>query len=259
MKNRYTLMTIFFIITLLLVSGCDITPENVDIVANTIQQKYNNINSYKTIVASISGEHSKEVIREVKRPDKFKDTLIKDKKLISLTTCYGDTKISYDQIKNSATKVINFDCNGKVSDFFNVFDKIKNIFDYNYVMKEIDFEGKSVIHLTLTSKDLTHDYWSEQFWFDKSNYQLIKHVYISMGREQVTNFDNLELNIDISDDEFIFKIPSNAKVTEIDAQGGTEVPITEQPPTVPVQPSTPEPPKPSQPEPTSSVDPEVPE
>ncbi len=240
MKNQNLIIKVFLIILLFFITGCDITPENVDVIANAIQQKYDDINSYKTIVTSISGEYSKKVIREVKRPDKFKDTLIKNEELVSLTTCYNNMQISYEKTKNTATKSINFDCNGKVSDFFNMFDKIKNIFDYNYVIEKTELEGKMVIHLTLTSKDPTHDYWLEQFWFDKVNYQLIKHVYTSMGKEQVTNFDNLELNIDIPDDEFIFEIPSDVKVIEIDAQGGIEVPVTDQPPTTIDQPPPPQ-------------------
>jgi len=243
MINIKVIITIFFMISIFLVSGCKITPENVDVVANAIQKKYDNVYSYQTRLISTSGKYSKEVVRELKRPDKLKDALLKNGEIVHIQLCNKDTQIGYDASTKSvtATKVINYDCSGKVSQFFNVFDKIKKLFEYDHVIEETEIDGKPVVHLTLSSKDKTHDYWSEGFWFDKSNYQLIKHVYTIMGEEQITNFDDLQLNIDIPDSEFIFEFPGDVKVSIIDAHGGVEVPITKQPPTIPVQPSTDEP------------------
>ena len=224
-------MISFLIIGLILVSGCEITPENIDVVANAIQKKYDNINSYQTKIVSTNGPYSKEVIRQVKRSDKFKTILNKNGDTVRVELCNKDIQIYYDTstTKVTATKIINFDCTKKVSEFFNVFDRIKNIFSYDYVIDETELDVKLVVHLTLSSKESDHDYWSEQFWFDKSNYQLIKHSYEAMGKEIVTNFDGLQLNINIPDNEFIFEFPDDVEVSVSDAHGGTEIPITQKP------------------------------
>jgi len=231
MKKILLILTITGII---LISGCNITSENVDVVANAIQKKYDNINSYQTTMASTSGSYSKGVVRQVERPDKFKDTLIKNGETVRVELCNKNTQIYYDTstAKITASKVINYNCVEKVSEFFNVFDKIKNIFNYEHVINEMDLDGKKAVHLTLSSKDPEHGYWTEQFWFDKSNYQLIKHSYIVLGRDIATNFDNLELNIDIPDEDFIFKFPESIEVSVSDANGGTEIPISEEPPNI---------------------------
>jgi len=229
MKN---ILLILAIIGIILISGCNITPENVDVVANAIQKKYDNINSYQTIMASTSGPNSKEVLRQVEKPDKFKTALIKNGETVRVELCNKNTQIYYDTstAKITASKVINYNCAEKVSEFFDVFDKIKNIFNYEYVINEMDLDGKEVVHLTLSSED--HGYWTEQFWFDKSNYQLIKHSYVVMGSDIVTNFNNLELNIDIPDEDFIFELPESVEVSVSDANGGTEIPITGEPPKI---------------------------
>lgn len=218
------------VICYLILSSCDINPENVDPIARAIQEKYNSINTYKTSI--LSG--SKEVLRQVKRPDKFKTSLIVHGEPVRIELCNEDTQIYYDTStpKVTATKVINYDCEGKVSEFFNVFDKIKSIFDFDYVIEETELGGKEVVHLTLSSLDADHDYWTEQFWFDISDYQLIQHSYQVMGNDVITIFDNLELNVEIPDSEFMFEFPGDVQVQITDAHGGTEIPIAAQPPEI---------------------------
>ena len=226
------LLLIFTIIGLIFLSACNITPENVDEVANAIQKKYDNIDSYQTTLATTSGSNSKGVLRQVERPDIFKDLLIKNGETVRVELCNKDTQIIYDTStsKVTASKIINYNCEEKVSEYFNVFDKIKNIFDYNYVIEEIELDGKEVVHLTLSSKDSTHDYWTEQFWFEKSDYQLIKHSYKVMESDIVTNFNDLELNINIPAEDFVFEFPEGVEVSTNDASGGTNVPISNIPP-----------------------------
>ena len=237
MKKKLILniLICFSIISILFISGCNITPENADIVAKSIQEKYDNITSYETKIESASGQYSKEVMRQLKKPDKFKDALIKNGEIVRVEICNKDTQIYYDITSGKATaaKVINFGCAAKISEFFNAFDKIKNLFNYKYSTEDIELEGKSLVHLTLSSKDSEHDNWSEQFWFDKSNYQLVKHSYAVNGKETFENFDNLQLNADIQDKEFEFEFPKGTDVSVIDAQGGLNIPMTEAPPQIP--------------------------
>ena len=200
MKITITILAVLIISTL--AAGCaEITQKNIDPVAKRIQEKYDNINSYQATIISVTSEgNSKSVLRQVRRPDMYKELKFSadGKKHNTFMICNQDTYWGYvdgsDEIVESRQ-----DCREKVDDFFSVFEEIKSIFDYKeYEISESEVNGDEAFKLSLESS-----YGSIYiFWFSKEDYQLIKRRTVISGREQTDIWQDLQLNIEIPDSEF---------------------------------------------------------
>ena len=210
---------VLLIMPVLFISGCTITPENIDEIAEHIQDKYDSVNSYRADITSATSEgFSKKVLREIERPDKYKDLKYEfdEKEHNTFEICNGNVRWNYVSEDYTITKTLAYNCTKTVSDYFLVFDVVRSIFEYNYTITEEMLNGTEVYKIFLVPLDTDASGTIYTLWFDKENYQLVKSIIDFQDHIQTDEYNNLELNIDIPESEFEPDIPTGVEICESD-------------------------------------------
>jgi len=137
------LLSGLLLLGMILISGCaevtEVTPENVDVIAQAIQSKYNTITAYESKTLEILNDGSIIAGRmAAKKPDKYFD----------MASWEGTTLLSHVEVCNGQKDQIytsdygridtyDRDCKPRVDSVFEVIDTIKKIANYKNTIKLI--------------------------------------------------------------------------------------------------------------------------
>lgn len=224
----YKKMALFVAILLMVVvwAGC-INESNVTSLANQMEETYNSLSTYRTIVNyTTQSGYVEQYIKIVKRPDKLKhEFLTPERKEGDLKIISGNTQWNYDKSNNRAYETICSINIGEESlrtpDFLNMLLFLMDNADVEVLNDEM-VEGKSTTVLEISlNVQTTLSKW--KFWLDKETLFPIKYQVEDLdGAVRYSEiYISSEINADIPDSEF--ELPGE---TEIISTGTMKLPDT---------------------------------
>jgi outer membrane lipoprotein-sorting protein len=208
MRNMKNILIGLILASIVIISGCgevtEITPQNVDPIAQEIQNKYDTISAYEARIYQIRDDGSIYAGRvAAKKPDQYFDFAYWDANIFVhyVNVCNGQK----DEVYTSESGKIDTyyrSCKSKVDNIFNVMDRIKKIVTYPNTVKQREFnpeDYKEILYLSPTSS------------YDKDKVRIVATTSkgCSVGEKQTEGIPGLSINTPIV--EVIFTDELNIK------------------------------------------------